>query len=316
MVEILPGADARWKILRQGMRLCLCSGSIGSLYGFSSKATGQQCLQNRQRTGLREQTSRMDSKDSNDYRTLDKHELLKKYEPLKNVMELYLQPQNDNEKPLSIGMFKRVQEHKETNIDEQHTNGTFKHEQDHKKEFKSTLEAYVNVLGPKKVNGTSDDLLFVTRRATLLRSLLKRMLKIPEDQKIYIAPNVLNALLSISEFRHGSRSIEFILNMSEITMKDNKCSTEKHLPPKEQRELHVDGTIFDTCLVEEPPREVRIVISRIVMFLLISVMLRTPRRIMQMGHLKLDSSMLRSAGAASAIGAMNGIEEEEEEEEE
>lgn len=52
------------------------------------------------------------------------------------------------------------------------------------------------------------------------------------------------------------------------------------------------------------------------MFLLILVVLRTPRRMMQMEQLKLDSSMLRAAGAASAIGAMNGIEEEEEEEEE
>lgn len=45
------------------------------------------------------------------------------------MMELYLQLQNDNEKPLSIGMLKRVQEHKETNVDEQPTNGTSKHSQ-------------------------------------------------------------------------------------------------------------------------------------------------------------------------------------------
>lgn len=155
------------------------------------------------------------------------------YQPLENVIKWYLRTTNDG-KPLSIGMFKP---------------------RDHcplKRTFKDILATHVNVLGPNRVNKILNDL-FVTRRAILLRFLLTRMLKIPEDQEISIDGNVLNALLSIPGFRHGARSIESTFIMSQVLrMKDKKERfTGNHLPPIKQRELHVDAEEFGECLKKE-----------------------------------------------------------------
>ena len=53
---------------------------------------------------------------------------------------------------------------------------------------------------------------------------------------------MLSALLSVSEYRHGSRSLEFILDMSRLT--EVNRFTPACLPIDEQPDIHLDVTDF------------------------------------------------------------------------
>ena len=54
------------------------------------------------------------------------------------------------------------------------------------------------------------------RRATLLRSMLERKLNKSDGDIIDIDDNVINAFLKVSSYLHGARSLEAIIQMSEI----------------------------------------------------------------------------------------------------
>ncbi|OOP74300.1 Ryanodine receptor Ryr [Clostridium beijerinckii] len=110
-------------------------------------------------------------------------------------------------------------------------------------DFISRLRGYVNILGP---NQTDDDLdhLFIIRRAMLLRTLLER--KVPylinENGEAQIDNGVLRALLKIKRYKHESRSMEAIMEMSMLT--NSKKWEQSDLPSKEQLKLHVDEEQF------------------------------------------------------------------------
>ena len=114
-------------------------------------------------------------------------------------------------------------------------------------DFVSRLKGYINVLGPNPVKGSQPDPYFVIRRAILLRSSLQRNapgLFEKHDGKdlLNIDHGVLRALLKISEYKHGARSIESLISMSQLTGKtifERSC-----LPPDAQLNLHVDGQMF------------------------------------------------------------------------
>lgn len=110
-------------------------------------------------------------------------------------------------------------------------------------DFLSRLRGYVNILGPNQTDQHSDQL-FIVRRAMLLRGLLER--KVPhlinDRGEAQIDNGVLRALLKIPRYKHESRSMEAILEMSLLT--NAKKWEQSYLPSKEQMKLHVDEEEF------------------------------------------------------------------------
>ena len=110
-------------------------------------------------------------------------------------------------------------------------------------DFISRLRGYVNILGPNQTD-EKWDLLFIVRRAMLLRSLIER--KTPDlidgSGEAQIDNGVLRALLKVPRYKHESRSMEAILEMSRLT--NARKWEQALLPSKEQLRLHVDEEQF------------------------------------------------------------------------
>jgi hypothetical protein len=108
-------------------------------------------------------------------------------------------------------------------------------------DFLSRLKGYMNVLGPDSVG--RDDPFYVLRRAILLRSMLTRDAgHVLREGVVQIDSGVLRAMLLTSRYKHGARSMESIIAMSQL---DGKIRFERSsLPTKAQLDLHVDGQDF------------------------------------------------------------------------
>jgi RyR domain len=118
-------------------------------------------------------------------------------------------------------------------------------------DFASRLRGYVNVLGPNPVS--NDDRFVMIRRATLLRSLLKRKVghifdrdRFGRESRPRIDDGVVRAFLKVPEYKHGARSMEAIIDMSMLS--GRKRFERADLPPPEQLELHVDARLFSRLL--------------------------------------------------------------------
>jgi hypothetical protein len=114
-------------------------------------------------------------------------------------------------------------------------------------DFISRLKGFINVLGPNPLKEGKPDPYFIIRRAILVRARLKMdapsiIKREGNIEKMSIDAGVLRALLNISEYKHGARSIESIIAMSQLT---GKTSFERScLPSESQLDLHVDGGAF------------------------------------------------------------------------
>jgi len=114
-------------------------------------------------------------------------------------------------------------------------------------DFISRLKGYVNILGPNPVEAIDRKPArapyFIIRRAILLRSLLWRTASQLFDKKrLNIDSGVLRAMLKTGEYKHGVRSIESLIAMSQLA---GKHSFERSsLPSESQLDLHVDGQDF------------------------------------------------------------------------
>ncbi len=119
-------------------------------------------------------------------------------------------------------------------------------------DFISRLKGFVNVLGPnpqgsKNGDSSAADPFYIIRRAILLRSILwrnARHLFQPNDgiQVLNIDKGVLRAFLKTRFYKHGIRSMESIVDMSQLA---GKTKYERSsLPPETQLDLHVDGQEF------------------------------------------------------------------------
>lgn len=117
-----------------------------------------------------------------------------------------------------------------------------------KPDFVSRLKGYVNILGPnRQQTGGGDDRHFILRRAILLRSILvhdaQHLLVGPGDKgTLNIDDGVRRALLYTEEYKHGVRSIESVIAMSQLAGKrkfERSC-----LPAIDQLDLHVDAEEF------------------------------------------------------------------------
>ena len=117
-------------------------------------------------------------------------------------------------------------------------------------DFISRLRGYVNILGPNQTDENWDQL-FIVRRAMLLRSLIER--KVPhlinEKGEAQIDNGVLRAMLKVARYKHESRSMEAILEMSMLT--NAKKWEQSYLPSKEQLKLHVDEEQFSRHLMQD-----------------------------------------------------------------
>ena len=117
-------------------------------------------------------------------------------------------------------------------------------------DFVSRLKGFLNVLGPNpQPRGAGGrDPYYVVRRAILLRSLLERtaghLLRTDSHgkQQTQIDTGVLRALLQVSRYKHGIRSITSILAMSELA--GRRSFQRSSLPAESQLDLHVDGREF------------------------------------------------------------------------
>jgi len=109
-------------------------------------------------------------------------------------------------------------------------------------DFVSRLKGYINVLGPNPQSG-GDDPYYVLRRAILLRSMLLRDAKhMLRNNEVQIDSGVLRAMLLTGRYKHGARSMESIIAMSQL---EGKTRFERSsLPTKAQLDLHVDGQDF------------------------------------------------------------------------
>ena len=116
-------------------------------------------------------------------------------------------------------------------------------------DFTSRLRGYVNIRGPNQRG--SEDTVFVIRRAMLLRSLLEQKVDNLFDSRkhLRIDDGVLRALINVKSYKHGTRSIESIIEMS---MLNGRRSWEQaYLPAKEQLKLHLDEESFSRLLVSD-----------------------------------------------------------------
>lgn len=113
-------------------------------------------------------------------------------------------------------------------------------------DFVSRLKGYLNVLGPNPQPGGNDPY-HVLRRAILLRSILMRDAKhLVRDGEMQIDSGVLRALLLTWKYKHGARSMESVIAMSQL--KGKTRFERSSLPIKAQLDLHVDGEDFLACV--------------------------------------------------------------------
>jgi hypothetical protein len=113
-------------------------------------------------------------------------------------------------------------------------------------DFVSRMKGSVNVLGPDTQVGAEDPY-FVIRRAILLRSILQRSNSaLFHDQDgnrvLAIDSGVLRAFLQVGKYKHGIRSMETIITMSQLSEKTSFARSS--LPPESQLDLHVNGREF------------------------------------------------------------------------
>ena len=123
------------------------------------------------------------------------------------------------------------------------------------RDFLSRLKGYIDVLGPN-ARAAGGDEQFLIRRAFLLRSIAERNAPqiVGADQRIQIDGGVLRALLRISDYRHGVRSMESMVTMS--TLSGRGRFDRSFLPATGPMNLHVDAAEFQALVQMDDLRTV------------------------------------------------------------
>ncbi|MFP4169981.1 MAG: AAA family ATPase [Methanomassiliicoccales archaeon] len=117
-------------------------------------------------------------------------------------------------------------------------------------DFVSRLRGYVNIMGINPMG--EGDRLYLIRRAMILRSILED--KCPhifdEGGGARIDPAVLRAMIKVSRYKHGVRSMEAVVEMSLLSGRTEFEAAA--LPPRTQLELHVDSEDFRRLVMGGP----------------------------------------------------------------
>jgi hypothetical protein len=117
------------------------------------------------------------------------------------------------------------------------------------KDFISRLRGFIDITRCNPDPELPDDELYKIKRAILLRSILVD--KVPQlvdsDKKIAIDRDVLRAFIKISEYKHGVRSMQAIIEMSNL--KNKQKFEPSALPADNQLNLHVNAEQFSNLLL-------------------------------------------------------------------
>lgn len=119
-------------------------------------------------------------------------------------------------------------------------------------DFVSRLKGYVNILGSNPREGKHEsDPYYIIRRAILLRSILQRdarhlFTRIDSRERLNIDSGVLRALLRTGNYKHGVRSIESVIAMSELS--GSQRFKRSCLPAGPQLDLHVHALEFQSLV--------------------------------------------------------------------
>ena len=125
-------------------------------------------------------------------------------------------------------------------------------------DFASRIDTFINVLGPNqrrvpnrhhRLRPDDSDVTFPVRRALLIRHFLGR----GDRDHIDIDRGLLHALLQTKDYRHGSRSVEKLIEA--LRGGANGIVRRSSLPPAGQLGMHVDVAEFFSLMEEhtQPP---------------------------------------------------------------
>jgi hypothetical protein len=110
-------------------------------------------------------------------------------------------------------------------------------------DFVSRLRGYIDIAGVNPIDDLNEDSPFhYVRRAALIRSIIQREYPflIGSVNKAKIDPGVLNALIRVSRYTHGARSLAAIFDMSNLSAKN---SFERSLlPSAQQLSMHLKSS--------------------------------------------------------------------------
>jgi hypothetical protein len=112
-----------------------------------------------------------------------------------------------------------------------------------KPDFISRLKAYIDVKGPNGTPDTIVDKLFIIRRAFLLNSFLELYANNTKGQDGFqIEFGALDAFLRVTKYKHGARSMETLVKMSNLSGK--RKYELSSLPPLQILGMHVNTKDF------------------------------------------------------------------------
>jgi hypothetical protein len=111
-------------------------------------------------------------------------------------------------------------------------------------DFISRLRGYVNIKGPNPQERGDDNHEYLIRRAILLRSVLKRFCGhlLGDKGQMAVSAPVVQAFLRVGKYKHGARSLESIIAMSDLVRAP--FFGEAALPPDHLLDLHVNAEAF------------------------------------------------------------------------
>ena len=147
------------------------------------------------------------------------------------------------------GVFSSFEEFEEETKEKEKSENAYKGKK--APDFISRLRGYVNIKGPNPQASGEQNSEYLIRRAILLRSVLKRNCGslIGKKGQMSISAPVVQAFLRIEKFKHGARSLESIITMSNLV--DASFFGEAALPPDHLLHLHVDAAAFREIMRKE-----------------------------------------------------------------
>jgi hypothetical protein len=138
-------------------------------------------------------------------------------------------------------------------------------------DFKSRLDGYLNVLGPnqrllpavgrQKREKDDTDIFFPVRRALIIRNALGCK---SNDERLEIDAGVLTALLEVSDYKHGARSLNKLLEPLTTARKISRAPLRRsQLPAPNQLALHVNAEEFHDICARDLPFKVDEIIRKL-----------------------------------------------------
>ena len=129
-----------------------------------------------------------------------------------------------------------------------------------KPDFISRLRAYINIRGINGNPNTVEDRLYMIRRAFILRQYLEIYApQIMKNGESAIEAGVLDALLRVTKYTHGARSLENLIKMSSLA--DKRKFELSSLPPDHIIEMHANVAEFKALANMEHRETLRIGIA-------------------------------------------------------